>query len=435
LWLRPLRRAAARGTGPDVAAETEAMAAPILGLDVGTTKIAAVIGRPLEDGTLEILGVGRAPADGLRRGVVVDIDRTVASITQAVAACESVAGLRVHAAIVGITGGHISSLNSKAQIMVSHPDGLITQEDVERVEENARTINLPADYEIINAIPRHYIVDGQSGINNPVGMYGRKLEVESHVVIGMRTFARNLQRCVEMAGLSTEDTILEPVATARAVLTRDEIDLGVALFDIGGGTTDIALFTNGSICFTASVPLGGTHVTRDIAAGLRTSLAEAERLKIEAGSALAEAVEPQETIHYRMLGSDQDQTIPRRLLAEIIEARMLEILTLARRALAKSPFYKYVAGGVALSGGGSLIRDCARLTSQVLDGLGARVCTVSGISGLTNEVQSPIFATAVGLAMCGPRLAEPTPSAVLTYAKRAAAALRGLWAKLLRAED
>jgi len=412
------------------------MRAPVLGLDVGTTKIAAVIGRPTEGRNCwEIIGVGKAAAEGLRKGVVVDINSTVASITRAVHAAETMAGVHVRHAMVGITGGHISSLNSKAQIIISHPDGLITEEDVERVEENARAVNLPPDYEIINAIPRYYAIDDQVGISNPVGMYGRRLEVETHVVIGLRTLAKNLEKCVEQAGLAMEATVLEPVATARAVLSRDEMDLGVVLLDIGGGTTDIALFVQGSICFTASVPLGGSNVTRDIATGLRTSLAEAERLKLEHGLALAAAAAPEEEVHYRAVGVDVDQVVSRRLLGEIIEARMEELFVLVRRELAKSPQYRYVGGGVVLSGGGSLLAGVTELCSRVLDGLSTRRSTPRNITGLVSEVSNPIYATAVGLMMFAPQVMPREPAPWEMYPRRVLEMLRGVWGRLLKSED
>ncbi len=412
------------------------MTLPVLGLDVGTTKIAAVIGRPSTEGdSWEIIGAGKVPSQGLRKAVVVDIDRTVASITQAVRAAENMAGVRVRHAVVGITGGHISSLNSKAQIIISHPDGLITAEDVERVEENARTINLPPDYEIINAIPRYYTIDEQTGISNPVGMFGRRLEVETHVVIGLRTLSKNLEKCVDQAGLATEATVLEPVATARAVLSRDEMDLGVVLLDIGGGTTDIALFAQGSICFTASVPLGGANVTRDVAAGLRTSLSEAERLKLEHGCALADMVAPEETVHFRAVGVDADQTVLRRLLAEVVEARMEEVFTYVRRELAKCPQYRYVGGGIVLSGGGSLLEGAPDLCSRVLDGLSARISIPRNLTGLVNEVSNPIHATAVGLMMCAPQVAHREPAPWESYPRRLADLLRSLWSRLLKSYD
>jgi len=412
------------------------MTVPVMGLDVGTTKIAAVIGRPSDQrDSWEIIGVGRAPSQGLRKGVVVDIERTVASVSDAVRSAENMAGLRVRQAVVGITGAHLSSLNSKAQIIIAHPDGLITSEDVDRVEENARTINLPPEYEIINAIPRYYTIDEQVGIMNPVGMFGRRLEVETHVVIGLRTLAKNLEKCVEQAGLAPEATVLEPVATARAVLSSDEMDLGVVLLDIGGGTTDIALFAQGSICFTASVPLGGANVTRDIAAGLRTSLAEAERLKLEHGSALVDSVASEEVVHYRAVAVDAHQTVARALLATIIEARMEEIFAHARRELTKCPQYRYVGGGIVLSGGGSLLEGTAELASRILEGLSARRSIPRSLTGLASEVTNPIYATAVGLMMCAPQVSPRVPAPWESYPRRLLDGLRLVWNRLLKSCD
>lgn len=374
------------------------MAPPVLGLDIGTTKIAALIGRREASGAMQIVGFGCVPAVGLNRGVVVDIDRAVACISQAVRASEQMAGVRVRSAVVGITGAHISSLNSKAQVAITRPDGEIGRDDVERAKHNAATVNLPPEFEVINAIPRGFVVDGQPGVSNPVGLFGRKLEVETHIIVGMRNCARNLQKCVEAAGLEVMETLAEPVATAQAVLSSDEKDLGVVLLDIGGGTTDVALFNNGAICSTSSTPLGGTYVTRDIAAGLRTSLQEAERLKIEHGSCAVEAVvDGDQPVSYRTVGSEEETVVPKSILAEIIEARMLEILQACRREVAKSPYYSLLAGGVVISGGGSLLPDSTFLASRVLDGLSVRIGRPPNLMGIGSELNSPIFATATGL--------------------------------------
>lgn len=389
----------------------------VLGLDVGTTKIAAVIAKRAETGP-QVVGFGSAPAEGLRRGVVVDIEKTADAIAHAVHKAEAAAGLEVRSAVVGITGGHITSLNNKAQVTISRPTGQVAQEDVDRVQRNATAIGLPPDYEIVNTIPRWYVVDGQPGVANPVGMFARRLEVEMHIVIGMRSFAKNLARCVERVGLEVEDILLEPVATARAVLSPDEMTLGVVLLDIGGGTTDIAIYSQGSICFTGAVPMGGLYVTRDLAAGMRATLAEAERVKLEYGRCLASNADEEREIAYLPLGGNGHRTISEKMVAQIIEARMEEILVLVRRELSRSPFYKLVSGGVVLTGGGCLVRDSPELAARILDGLNVRIGIPTQPPLLPDELKHPAFATSLGLVLMSAAVEEPPAARLVAFPRR-----------------
>jgi len=409
---------------------------PILGLDVGTTKVAALIGRRESDAQIHLLGFGCVPSEGMSRAVVVDIGRATNCIAQAVRLAEQMAGVKVRSAVIGITGAHISSLNSKAQVAITRADGEISREDVDRVEHNATTINLPPDLEIISAIPRGFVVDGQSGVNNPVGLFGRKLEVETHIIVGMRNFARNLEKCVQANGLDIIATVVEPVATSEAVLCPDERNLGVVLLDIGGGTTDVAVFNSGAICFTGSVPLGGYYVTRDVAAGLRSSLQEAERLKIEHGSAAVEAlVDGDQAVPYRMVGTEDETIVPKRILAEIIEARMTEIFQACRREVFKSPYYHLMAGGIVISGGGSLLPNTGYLASRIFDGLPVRIGRPPTLMGVGSELNSPIFATAVGLMLCThlPPARELPPLAF--YPRRIWNSVKSFFYRLAAGED
>ena len=367
---------------------------------------------------------------------MVDIDRTVNCISQAVRASEQMAGVRARSAVVGITGAHISSLNSKAQVAVTRTDGQITREDAERAETNATTINLPPEFEIINAIPRGFIVDGQPGVSNPVGLFGRKLEVETHIVVGLRNSARNLEKCVQAAGLEVMHTIVEPVATAAAVITPDEKNLGVVLLDIGGGTTDVALFNNGSICFTASMPLGGMHVTRDVAAGLRSTLQEAERLKLEHGACAVEMLaDGDQPVPYRMVGTEEGTAVPKRILAEIIEARMIEIFQTCRREVSKSPYYQLLVGGVVMSGGGSLLANAGFLASRIFDGLTVRIGRPPNLMGLGSDLNSPIFATAIGLLLSAHGPAAREVPSLSSYPGRFWNSLKSFLYRLAGAED
>lgn len=385
----------------------------VVGLDIGTTKVCTLIAEVTgEEGgvggatvpTVDILGVGVAPSTGMRRGVVVDIDQTVRAIEESIQRAQRMAGAEVHSVIVGVTGEHIASLNSRGVIAITHMDREVTQDDVDRVLENSKVIVLPPDREIIHSIPRGYSIDGQNGIRSPVGMSGTRLEVETHIVTGATTFLRNVVTCVERAGLQVEDTVLEPIATGEAVLLGAEKDLGVLLVDIGGGTSDIAIFRGGDICYSAVVPVGGQYVTKDISAGLRVTIEEAERVKLAYGWAQVKRApgNEEDLFSFTRLGADYEETLPIKTLAEIIEPRAREMFTLLRQELNRSNYGTLLPGGVVLSGGGALLAGLKEMTTD-MTGLPARVGYPAGVGGLSESVGRPSFATAVGLVLWGAR--------------------------------
>lgn len=372
----------------------------IAGLDIGTTKIAALIAEITDDMRVNIVGVGLVPSKGLRRGTVVDIEQATESIVQAVEQAEHMAGRRIESVFVGITGEHIRSLNSKGMIAVTSPTREISREDVERVMDSSRTVVLTPDREIIHAIPRGYIVDGQNGIRHPEGMSGSRLEVETHIIHGSSTFLQNVTKCVQRAQLQVSALVVEPIATAEAVLTEAERNLGVALADIGGGTTDVAVFTDGEIYYTGVIPIGGNHVTNDISMGLRTPPEESERVKLQYACALKELVGENEVVPHRPMGSNEERKVPAKVLAEIVEPRMRELFELIYEEIKKSGVAGMLPGGLVLSGGGSLMRGVAELAREVTD-MPVRVGRPMNVGGLADKVDSPVFATGVGLLLYG----------------------------------
>jgi cell division protein FtsA len=374
-------------------------------LDLGTTKVCTLIAEVVDRRAPDIIGVGVAASHGMRRGVVVDVERTVEAIKESVEAAQRIAGAEVAAVVVGVTGQHITSLNSRGVVAITHPERLVGRSDVERVLENARFVVRPPEREILHAIPRGFTLDGFSGIRNPVGMRGTRLEVDSHIVMGENALLRNVAICVEQAGLEIDDMVLEPIATAEAVLLSAEKELGVALIDIGGGTSDIAVFRDGEICFSGVVPIGGEYVTRDIAAGLRTHLEEAERVKRLFGEARARDVPSGEAFLLAPMTEPVGENgVPtsRVLLAQIIEARVCELLEMAGKMLLRAGFDTSLPGGLVLSGGGSQLAGIRALAEETT-GLPTRVGAPLGIGGLTESVAEPTFSTAVGLVRWGAR--------------------------------
>lgn len=372
----------------------------IAGLDIGTTKIAALIADVPDDMRVNVVGVGLVPSKGLRKGTVVDIEQATESIVQAVEQAEHMAGRRIETVFVGITGEHIRSLNSKGMIAVTSPTREISREDVERVMESSRTVVLTPDREIIHAIPRGYVVDGQNGIRHPEGMSGSRLEVETHIIHGSSTFLQNVTKCVHRAQLQVSALVVEPIATAEAVLTEAERNLGVALADIGGGTTDVAVFTDGEIYYTGIVPIGGNHVTNDISIGLRTPPEESERIKLQYVCALRDLVADDEVVPHRPMGSNEERKVPAKVLAEIVEPRMRELLELIYEEIKKSGVAEMLPGGLVISGGGSLMRGVAELAREVTN-MPIRIGRPMNVGGLSDKVDSPIFATGVGLLLYG----------------------------------
>ena len=373
-----------------------------VGLDIGTTKISCIVADMNSSGELRIVGVGNAPSEGLRRGVVVDLEKTVASITRAVDEAERMAGVPVKGVVAGIAGDHIRSINSRGVIAVSRKDNEIGPADVSRVVEAAQAVAIPVDREIIHVIPQEFIVDDQDGIKDPVGMSGVRLEAEVHIITGAVTSAQNICRAIQRAGLKVHDLVLEPLASSHAVLGRDERDLGVALLDIGGGTTDVAVFFEGSIRHTAIIPFGGSNVTNDIAIGLRTPIDKAEAIKIAHGSALASLVPAEQTITVSGVGGRADREISRHVLASMIEPRMEEIFALANKEVKKNHFAELLGGGIVLTGGTSLMPGIVELAEQVFE-MPVRLGVPQGVTGLSANVADPRFSTGVGLVLHGAR--------------------------------
>ena len=373
----------------------------VVGLDVGTTKICAVVAQPVPHG-LDIVGVGTAPSRGLRRGIVVHIDSTVEAIKAAVAEAEQMAGVEVAGVCAGIAGGHIRGVNSRGVVAVSGKDREVGPTDVERAVDAARAINLPQDREIIHVLPQNFIVDDGEGIRDPIGMSGVRLEVEVHIVTASVTSVQNVVRSVNRAGLAVHDVILEPLASAEAVLYEDEKELGIVVVDLGGGTTDAALLRNGAIWHTAVLPLGGDHISNDIAIGLRTPMADAEDIKKRYGCALTALVSAEETVDVPSVGGRKPRQLSRQVLSEIIQPRVEEIFTLIARELGRAGFQDAATAGVVVTGGTSLMEGVPELAEAVFD-QPVRRGVPFGVSGLAEIVQSPIYATAVGLALHGAR--------------------------------
>ena len=369
-----------------------------VGLDIGTTKISCIVADQSTSGEMRVVGVGNAPSEGLRRGVVVDLEKTVGSIERAVEEAERMAGFDVKGVYAGIAGDHIRSINSRGVIAVARKDNEIAQADVERVVEAAKAIAIPMDREIIHVIPQEFIVDDQDGIKDPVGMSGVRLEAEVHIITGAVTSAKNICRAIQRAGLKVYDLVLEPLASAQAVLDDDERGLGVVLLDIGGGTIDVAVFHEGSIRHTAIIPYGGASVTSDIAIGLRTPIDKAEAIKIQFGSALASLVQHEELLAVAGVGGRTDREISRHVLASMIEPRMEEIFALANKEVRKNHFAELLGGGVVLTGGTSLLPGIAELAEQVFE-MPVRLGTPRGVGGLAENVADPRFSTGVGLVL------------------------------------
>jgi cell division protein FtsA len=369
----------------------------VVGLDVGTTKICAIVGNMTRDG-LEIVGIGNCPSQGMRKGVVINIESTVAAIRQALQEAELMAGCEIRSVFTGIAGGHIKSFNSQGVIAVK--DKEVTQEDVRRVIDAAKAIAIPMDREVIHILPQEYIVDDQDGITEPLGMRGVRLEARVHIVTGAVASAQNIIKCCNRAGVDVADIVLEQLASSESVLTNEEKQLGVAILDIGGGTTDIAIFVDNSIRHSAVLSLGGNHLTNDIAVGLRTPMNEAERIKREHGCALGSMVDKNDTIEVPSVGGRTPRTLSRQLLTEILEPRVEEIFTLADQEIRRSGYGDLIVSGVVLTGGTCILPGMAELGEQIFN-MPVRIGSPREIGGLTDVVNSPAFSTGVGLVKYG----------------------------------
>jgi cell division protein FtsA len=366
----------------------------IVGLDIGTSKIVALVGELKPDGELEIIGVGSHPSHGLKRGVVVNIDSTVQSIQRAVEQAELMAGVEINAVFTGIAGSHVRSLNSHGIVAIK--DREVAQGDIARVMDAAQAVALPADQRIIHVIPQEFIIDNQEGIREPIGMSGVRLEARVHIVTGAESAAQNIVKCVQRCGLEVEDIVLEQWASSYAVLTEDEKDLGVCLIDIGGGTTDIAVFAGGALRHTAVIPIAGDQVTNDIAVSMRTPTQYAEDIKIRYACALSQLANPDETIEVPSVGDRPPRRLARQTLAEIVEPRYEELYNLIRDELRRSGFEEAIAAGLVITGGSAKMEGAVELAEEVFH-VPVRLGVPHGVSGLGDVIRNPIHATGVGL--------------------------------------
>ncbi len=371
----------------------------VVGLDIGTTKICAIVGAITDEG-LDIVGIGTSPSRGLRKGVVINIESTVNAIRKALQEAELMAGCEIKSVFAGIAGGHIKGLNSQGVIAIKNRE--VTNEDVRRVIDAAKALAIPMDREVIHILPQEFIIDDQDGIKEPLGMSGVRLEARVHIVTGAVASAQNIIKSCNKAGVDVGDIVLEQLASAEAVLTADEKDLGVALIDIGGGTTDIAIYVDGAIKHTSVLSLGGNHLTNDIAVGLRTPTAEAEKIKQASGCCLSSMVGKDETIEVPSVGGREPRILSRQLLAEILEPRVEEIFTLVNREIIKSGYEDLIASGVVITGGSAILPGMPELAEQIFD-LPVRRGKPINIGGLIDVVNSPVYATGVGLVKYGSR--------------------------------
>lgn len=369
----------------------------IVGLDIGTTKTCAIVAEMTDTG-IDIIGIGSHPSEGLRKGVVINIENTVEAIKKAVDEAEHMSGCEISSVHVGIAGGHIKGQNSLGIVAVKGRE--VDEDDVRRAIEASKAIAIPLDREILHTLPQNYIVDDQNGIRDPIGMSGVRLEVKVHIVTGSSASVQNIVKSVNRVGLDIDDMVLEQLASSEAVLSADEKDLGVVLLDIGGGTTDIAVFSDGSIKHTAVIPVGGNFITSDIATGLRTPLTEAEKIKIKYGCAFSSMIPKNEIIEVPSVGGREPREVTRQILGRIIEPRTEEILNMSYKEVIKSGYEDILAAGVVLTGGTSIMAGITELAEHVFN-MPVRRGFPAGIGGLTDVVNSPMYATGVGLVIYG----------------------------------
>jgi cell division protein FtsA len=378
----------------------------VVGLDIGTTKICCVVGEIKEMGSVHIVGLGEAISRGLRKGVVVNLDATVEAVKAAVEEAELMAGVNIESATVGIAGGHIRSFNSRGVVHVSSKDGTVTRDDLRRVMDAARAVSIPHDREILHVLPQEFVLDDQGGIASPVGLIGSRLEANVHIITAATTSVQNLVTCANRAGIEVRDTVLEQLAISESALSEDEKELGVALIDIGGGTTDLAIFEKGSIWHTAVLAVGGDHFTNDLAVGLRTPIPDAERLKQKHGCALSSMVQENEMIEVPTVGGRKPRLLSHQVMAEILQPRAEEIFCLVREEIVRAGFEKALNAGVVLTGGGSVLPGLIEASEQVFD-MPVRHGRPGGAEGLVEPASGPQHTAAVGLALYGARNQRP----------------------------
>jgi cell division protein FtsA len=366
----------------------------IVGLDIGTSKVVALVGEITADGNIEVIGVGSQPSRGLKKGVVVNIESTVQSIQRAVEEAELMAGCQIHSVYAGIAGSHVRSMNSQGVVAIR--DREVSQGDVEHVIDAARAVAIPADQKILHVLPQDYVIDGQEGIRDPIGMSGVRLEAKVHIVTGAESAAQNIEKCIQRCGLEVDDIVLEQLASSFAVLTEDERELGVCLVDIGGGTTDIAVFTGGAIRHTAVIPIAGDQVTNDIAVSMRTPTQYAEDIKVRYACALSQLANPDESIEVPSVGERPSRRLARQTLAEIVEPRYEELFGLVRDELRRSGFEEAIAAGIVLTGGSARMEGAIELAEEIFH-VPVRLGLPGQVKGLSDVVRNPIYSTGVGL--------------------------------------
>ena len=372
----------------------------IVGLDIGTSKVVSIVAEVSADNEIEIIGLGSCRSRGLKKGVVVNIESTVQTIQSAIQEAELMAGCNIHAVFTGIAGNHIRSLNSHGIVAIR--DNEVTAGDIERVIDAARAVAIPADQKILHIIPRDFIIDGQEGIKEPIGMSGVRLEAKVHIVTGSVSAAQNIIKCVRRCGLEADDIVLEQLASSYSVLTEDEKDLGVCLVDIGGGTTDLAVFTNGAISHTSVIPIAGDQVTNDIAVALRTPTQNAEEIKVGHACALAQLANSDETVEVPSVGNRPMRRMSRQTLAEVVEPRYEELFSLVQAELRRSGYERLIVAGIVLTGGSSNMQGVVELAEEVFH-VPVRVGTPQYVKGLVELIKNPIYATGVGLLLYGSR--------------------------------
>ena len=366
----------------------------IVALDIGTSKVVCLVGEVNVDNTIDIVGIGSHPSRGLKKGVVVNIESTVSSIQRAVEEAELMAGCKIHSVAVGIAGSHISSLNSHGIVAVR--EGEVTEFDLERVIDAARAVAIPADQKILHILPQEYEIDSSEGIREPLGMSGVRLEAKVHLVTGSVNAAQNIEKCVRRCGLDVDNIVLEQLASSYSVLTEDEKELGVCMVDIGGGTSDIAIFTGGSIRHTAVIPIAGDQVTNDIAMALRTPMQHAEDIKIKYACALAQLAAPDEMVNVPGVGDRPARTLSRQSLAEVVEPRYEELFNMIQTELRRSGFEELVAAGIVLTGGTSKMEGAVELAEEVFH-MPVRLASPQGTRGMDDILGNPVYATSMGL--------------------------------------
>lgn len=394
----------------------------IVGLDIGTSKVVALVGEVSEEGNVEVIGIGTHPSRGLKRGVVVNIETTVQTIQRAVEEAELMAGCEIHSAYAGIAGSHVRSINSHGMVAIRDKEVLPT--DIDRVIDAAKAVAIPADQRILHVLPQEFAIDSQEGIREPVGMAGVRLEAKVHIVTSAVSAAQNIVKCVQKCGLQVGEMILEQLASSLAVLTEDEKDLGVCMIDIGGGTTDIAIFTEGAIRHTAVIPIAGDQVTNDIAVALRTPTKHADEIKLKHGSVLVDRINVNEMIEVPSVAKRPHRQVSKRALAEVISARYEELFSLVHAELRRSGYEELVASGIVITGGASMVEGVTDLAESIFQ-MPVRVGMPQHVKGLADVLDSPAYATSVGLLLYGyQQQYEGNPELIVR------GGMKGIWGRI-----